>query len=79
MKTTHSLINDDTVCDEKNIKLFLEKILCSVPPEESVKLEPMASTDYLVKGCGITFVEQGAVHVPRLWGCLEKGFEIFEL
>jgi hypothetical protein len=59
MKATTSLINDDTICDETNITLFIEKILCSVSPEESVGIEKMTRGEYTVQGYGITLEDSG--------------------
>jgi hypothetical protein len=59
MKATISLTNHDTIWDEKNITLFLEKILCSVSPEESVGIEQMTREGHCVKGYAINLEDRG--------------------
>jgi hypothetical protein len=59
MKATKSLINDDTICDERNIVLFIQKIQCAVSLGESVGIEKMTGEEHVVKGYGILLEDRG--------------------
>jgi ribosomal protein L37AE/L43A len=58
-KARGSLINDDTICDEKNILLFVEKLLCHTSPEEHISIEKMTLEGYCVRGYAITLEDRG--------------------